>query len=129
MKLSEIKGLAESKGPVDRDFVVKKWDGNEGYQQGTDDVYVEPFDVLVAYEYEDLGYSDHPYGEGKARENHGSSVVVTSITANEPVVLKNNDTDKVVKTLPKGTKVQDVPGWDEDSMDFFKQKAEEDADQ
>lgn len=128
MKLSEIRGLAEGSGPTEHDFVVKKWDGNEGYQQGADDVYVVPFDVLVTYEYEDLGYSDHPYGEGKARENHGSSVVVTSITANEPVVLKNNDTDKVVKTLPKGTKVQDVPGWDEDSMDFFKQKAEEDAD-
>ena len=128
MKLSEIRGLAEGKGPETRDFVVKKWDGNEGYQQGTDDVYVEPFDVLVTYEYEDLGYSDHPYGEGTAREHHGSSVVVTSLTSNQEVVLKNNDTDKVVKTYPKGTKVEDIPGWDKDSMEFFQQKAEEDCD-
>ena len=119
MLLNEIKNL----DPSTRSFVVKKWDGN----QPDGDEYVEPFDILVTYEFEDLGHSDQPYGEGSAREKHGFTLTVTDIVANQPVKIKSDVDDSVMKTFAKGTKVQDIPGWDEDSKEFFDQKAEEDS--
>lgn len=126
MRLSEIKSF-KTKGPSTREFVVKKWDGHEPVQRGGDTEFVEPFDVLVSYEYEDLGYSDHPYGEGHARENHGASVVITSLVANEPVKLIDDETGKLIKDFPKGTKLENIPGWSKGFMEYFQEQAEKDS--
>lgn len=122
MRLSEIKTF-KANGPSTRDFVVKKWDGHE--PAGAK--FIEPFDVLVTYEYEDFGYSDHPYGEGYAREQHGASVVIVSLEANEPVKLIDDETGKLIKDFPKGTKLESIPGWSKDFMEYFQEQAEKDA--
>lgn len=118
MKLNDIKPLSES--IKEHTFIVKDWDGNQ-----TKNEFVEPFDVLVVYELEDLGHSDHPYGEGTAREYHGHNIYIIDLLANEPVEIKDTAEEKVLKTLPKGTKLQNMPGWDEKFMEYFQQKAEE----
>ena len=120
MKLSEIKIIRESASTYD--FIVKKWDGNQ-----PDGQYVKPFDVKVTYHVEDLGYSDHPYGEGTAREEHGKSVSVISIESAEVVEVMNEEGDKVLKTFPTGTPVAKIPGWEESSNDWFQHKAEEEV--
>lgn len=80
MRLNQIHHLKES-GDV-YSFISEKWDGNEA-----EGLHIEPFNVLVKYHGEHGGSSDHPHGEGTAREIHGDTIQVVSITADEPVKI------------------------------------------
>jgi hypothetical protein len=120
MKLSEIKMIAETVSADE--FTVSKWDGNE-----PDEGYIKPFDVIVTYKKEDFGHSDHPYGEGSAREQHGMSVFDVVIKTAESVILMDDDGNEVIKTFPIGTLISDIPGWETTSFSIFQDKAEEHA--
>ena len=84
MKLKHIKQLNESSSTYE--FVFEEWDGNEA-----EGLHIQPFDVLVKYHAEAGGHSDHPYGEGSAREYHPDDVHVISLTANEPVIVSSEE--------------------------------------
>lgn len=122
MKLSEIRNLHAPR-TEQREFVFDKFD----HFEGTMTQYIEPFDVLVSYECEDGGYTDHPYGEGSAREHHGFSCEVTSVTADEEVKIFDED-EKLIRTIPKGTDLKDIPGYTKDFEKFFQKAAEQHGD-
>lgn len=104
------------------EFTIQEYDGVQ-----PDDSYTNMFDIHVEYEVEDHGYTDHPYGQGTAREDHGSSVNVTVMKTAEEVTYHNPDTDEVIKKFPKGTDCVDLPGWNEGDTEFVQNKAEEHA--
>lgn len=100
------------------DFIIRDYDGVQ-----PDDMYVM-MDIRVEYEVEDHGYTDHPYGQGTAREEHGSSVNVTVMETASEVVYYDAETDKPVKTFPKGTDCTDLPGWQESDTEYVQSQAE-----
>lgn len=110
----KLNSLVEGRGYEDT-FTVKEWDGHE--PQDDDDVYVEPFDVEVTYYAEDLS-SEHPYGEDFAVERIFDLSIV-SLEAAEPVKLVDSDTEEVVEVFPAGTDIRKIPGWSEDSEEWF----------
>lgn len=77
MKLRQL--FLKESGDV-HSFVFGKWDGQEA-----EDLFIQPFDVLVKYHGEAESSSDHPYGEGDATETHGANVTIVSLTADEVV--------------------------------------------
>jgi hypothetical protein len=99
MKLKQIKKLTESESNL-HEFVVEKWDGQEA-----EGIHIEPFDVLVKYHAEAGGHSDHPYGEGDAREYHADDIHVVSVVTNEDVHVESENGEdslehiKDIKTL------------------------------
>jgi len=116
MKLTEIKSIGSLQTS---DFVVSKFDG----LQPDDGTCYEDFDVLVTYEWQDEGYSTHPYGDGFAREKHGISLSVVSIVTNEDVILSNCDDDTVVTVFAKGTRLDSMPGWNDTLNKYFENLA------
>lgn len=103
-------------------FTIKEYDGIQ-----PDDAIVSLFDIDVIYTAEDLGYTDHPYGETVAREEHGVEVEITSAVTAEEVTYRDPDTDEIVQTFPVGTDVSDLPGWNDNDNDYIQEKAEEHA--
>jgi hypothetical protein len=104
------------------DFIISEYDGVQ-----PDDAVVSMFDIRVEYEVEDHGHTDHPYGQGTAREEHGSSVNVTVMETNEEVTYHHPETDEIIKTFPKGTDCGDLPGWEESDTEYVQRKAEDHA--
>lgn len=108
----KLKKITEGRAYEDT-FTVKKWDGHEP----EDEVYVEPFDVEVTYSAEDLS-SEHPYGDDFAVE-YIFDLELLSLETVEPVELLDNETDEVVEVFPAGTDIRKIPGWNEDSEEWF----------
>lgn len=74
------------------------------------DGFIE-FDVDVEYDYVGASYSDHPYGSSYAREYHSASATeLETKLAHDVEQLDDND-EKVIKTWPKGTNIESLPGW------------------
>jgi hypothetical protein len=103
-------------------FTIKEYDGVQ-----PDDAVVSMFNIDVEYTAEDQGYTDHPYGMGTAREEHGVEVEVTSAVTGEEVTYHHPETDEIMKTFPKGTPVEDLPGWEQKDWDYVQDKAEDHA--
>jgi hypothetical protein len=122
MKLHELKSLSESRqrrpSSGEGEFVYEGFDGF-----GPEGFIVHPFDVLVEYYAEEASHSDHPYGDTTAREDHPAHLEVISLTANEDVLYFDEKDEKELKRFPKGTKLQDLPGWDKGWEYIFHDKA------
>jgi hypothetical protein len=102
-------------------FIVEEYDGLQ-----PDDMIVEMFDIEVEYSVEDHGYTDHPYGQGTAREEHGSSVNIESAyTVSEVKCYDPENDEKVIKTFPKHTDVADLPGWGDSDWAYLQKKADD----
>lgn len=115
--LQELMALHEAH----QDYVFKDFDAFE-----PDGFYVKPFDVKVEVYVEPGSYSDHPYGEGSARENHAPMVAVEHLSANEDVVFYDEETGKEEqKRFKAGTELSKIPGYEKSMKEFFQQWAEE----
>jgi hypothetical protein len=90
-----------------------------------DEGYFDDLKVEVFYEHENLGTSHHPYGEGSAAENHGTSINFTDAKLTAPAELKNAESDAVIKSFAKGTSLKTLPGWDKGDEKYFQQLCEE----
>lgn len=108
----KMKGISEARA-VEYSFTVKEWDGNEP----DDDTYLEPFDVEVTYEVEDLTTA-HPYGEDSAVESIYDLGLVSMETV-DPVNLIDADTEEVIEVFPAGTDVRKIPGWTDENEEWF----------
>lgn len=107
MKLSDIKTLRESRGAFTETF-----DSLDLWQGVGSKTNLEAADVEVEYDYEPPSYTDHPYGQGWAREHHGSSVDIISVKLTQDAKVYDDEGDKVVDTLKKGTDLMDKSWWD-----------------
>ncbi len=103
----------------ERSFIIREYDGCQ-----PEDMIIDLFDLEVTYTLHDEGYTDHPYGEGSAREYHGMSTDDVEAVAAEEVICRDPDTDEIVKRLPKGTKLEDIPGFTNDQWDYIQQQVD-----
>jgi hypothetical protein len=104
----------------ERSFLIREYDGCQPA-----DMIIDLFDLEVTYQLDDGGYTDHPYGEGSAREYHGISVEDYNAVAAEDVICRDPETDEIVKTLPKGTKLEDIPGYKKELWKHIEQLIDE----
>lgn len=65
----------------------------------------EDIAVSVEYELEAASHSDHPYGEGTAREEHSAELVISSIKLTDDEELSNDDGDPSGRTLKADTEL------------------------
>lgn len=120
MKLSE---LHEAKGwSTQQETTIEGWDRLEPAEG-----LIEPFNVVVEFKAEQDSTS-HPYGDGQATENHGTTVELISAKTAEEVKLLHVDTDEVLKTFPKGTDVTSLPGWKQEYWKHLQGLVEHDVD-
>lgn len=109
MKLTqELLKLTESRG------LSRKFSNLDIFQPDG----LESVDVEVKYHYEAASYSDHPYGEGSAREHHPASVELISVKLLSDADIEN-DQGEVTATLAKGTDLIDQPFWSNEHSDWF----------
>jgi hypothetical protein len=106
MKLSEIKTLKEARGGFTENF--EQLDLWTGIGSKTN---LESADVEVEYDYEAPSHTDHPYGQGTAREYHGSSVDIWSVKLTQDAKVYDEEGDKVVDVLKSGTDLMQQPWW------------------
>jgi hypothetical protein len=112
MRLSEIKILERDTDDDHRpwhgssDFVVK-YDGIQ-----PDDTYYDDMQVSVKFHKE------------RDDEDGAGSCAVTGLFLDAPVKQYDND-DKLVKTWPKGTDVEKMPGFEKSDKDWFQSKLED----
>lgn len=107
MKLLDIKPVTEAvvKAAPDRPKVQR---GQTTHFMELKDVDIwdesglEDADVEVAFHYEAPSFSNHSYGEGTAREDHGSVIQIIEIRLLNDVNVLDMD-DNVAKVLTKGT--------------------------
>lgn len=78
----------------------------------------DEFEIIASYEYEGSSHSDHPYGEGSAREYHAASGQSTKIVLAQDVEQYDDNGETVLKTWPKGTNISALPGWTEMKQDI-----------
>lgn len=71
----------------------------------------DEFEVEVIYDYVPASHSDHPYGEGTAREHHASTMDIIDIVTTKEVNQYDEDGVNVIKKWPKGSDVTKFPGW------------------
>jgi len=107
----------------DREFTLLEIDFIE---PESGDSYYEPFDVVVTYEYENMGSSDHPYGETYATEHHGFAFGLISAVSIVPIEERFIDSNAVKKIWPIGTDVTELSGWNDKHLDWFLGACEED---
>lgn len=112
MKLSDIyKPILEDKDST-RDF--------EDVTELSDETY-EPFTMTVAYWFEAGSHSDHPYGEGSAREEHPADWGITNVTL-KSIANHLDENNEIVKAYPVGTDVRKMPGWDLKLQAWYEEK-------
>lgn len=68
-------------------------------------------DVEVDYDYSGASHSDHPYGQGTAREHHGASVGIMAVRLIHDTKEYDEDGEKVIGTLKAGTDLMHQPWW------------------
>ena len=68
---------------------------------------LEPVNVDIDYEFEPSSHSDHPYGEGTAREDHPATVTILKVKLVKDANIY--DDEKVVKVLKSGTDLMKEP--------------------
>ena len=72
-------------------------------------------DVTVEFEYEAPSHTDHPYGEGSAREYHASTVDILAVRLDDDTDRRDDNGD-VIGQLKAGTDLTKeswwLPEWD-----------------
>lgn len=113
MKLSDLhrKPLRENSGGT-RDF--------EDVTELGDELY-EPFTMTVSYWYEGASHSDHPYGEGSAREHHAANWGIDSVKL-KSAARHIDENEELIKEYPAGTDVTKMPGWDKKLQAYYEDK-------
>ena len=67
-------------------------------------------DIDVEYDFTPASHTDHPYGEGTAREYHPAEVNILSVKLRNDVDRTDED-GNVIGKLAKGTDLLDQPWW------------------
>ncbi len=80
---------------------------------------LESLDVDAFYYYEPSDYTDHPYGDTTAREYHGPVINLTSVIALEDGKVYDEDGDKVLRVIPKGSDLMKDPIWEDSFTEWF----------
>lgn len=93
MKLSEIKLVTEAKLHRVELSDVDIWD-----RAG-----LEPVDLEIEFDYEEPSYSNHPYGEGTAREDHPAVIDISAVKLLKDANIYDDNEEKVLRVLAKGT--------------------------
>lgn len=91
-----------------------------------DDCIVDPFSITIEYDVGASSHEDHPYGDGSARENFKGELEVKAVYSAEPVKILDSDTEKLIRTLPKHTPVEKIPGYEVSFDNWFAEQAEKD---
>lgn len=73
--------------------------------------FIPDFDVHVSFDYTPAGYTQHVQGEPLTRERHPESVELVSIVLSDDLNVYDTDGDEVLSTFPKGTPIENLPGW------------------
>jgi hypothetical protein len=107
MKLQDIKSVTEAVKMAAPTKPVRKYNPNARIVELNnidiwDEHGLEEADIEVEFDYEAPSYSNHPYGEGTAREDHGAVIGITEIRLLNDVNVRDMD-DNVEKVLAKGT--------------------------
>ncbi len=110
MKLNQIKPIRNKRIPS----MVLTIDGDMD-----DKTHYELFEVEATYEYEPDSHSDHPYGDGTAREYHTGSLGFIDLKLKTAAREVDPDTEKLIKEWPIGTDVTKMPGWSEELRKHF----------
>lgn len=76
-------------------------------------LYFGDFDVDVTFDYTPEDYTQHVPGDPTTRERHPADVELVTIVLADNVEAYDEDGEKVVKTFPKGTPIEQLPGWTE----------------
>ena len=87
----------------------------------------DEFEVEIEYTSDGGSHSDHPYGEGSAREYHGAEIEIKNIALSKDVEQYDDEMEKVVKVWSKGTNIEELPGWNiakDSNMKYFYEKCE-----
>ncbi len=114
MKLSDLRSLKEDRNSTDT-MEFKDCDIWLDVGSKSD---LEPADVSVEFEYEPPSHTDHPYGEGSAREYHSSSVEILAVRLVNDTNRISED-GEVIGTLTAGTDITEQPWWNHDWEDWF----------
>ena len=122
MKLHEIKRVHEARNPTETFKDLDLWLARNS------DSNLDSADVEVEYEHEAPSYSDHPYGEGSARERHGSSTGIISVKLLKDAHERTEGGEEIVKTLPKGTDLMKQSWWKSEWTDWLADKIGEKLD-
>jgi hypothetical protein len=123
MKLCELKEKPKDR-PSEGSIVVKKFDGIIADKV---DQHIDPFDVKIEYTIFPDEDVFHPYGEGWAKEKLYGGIEITKVLANEPIVVKQDDSDEVIETYPIGTDITTLNSWDDRFYDIFNREIEKNA--
>jgi hypothetical protein len=75
------------------------------------------FDATAHFYYEADDYTDHPYGEGSAREYHPASIELNKLIAEHDINVIGEDGD-VVRTVAKGTDLMTDKAWSDKLADL-----------
>lgn len=101
MKLSDIKPTLREARTSTIDFSgVDIWD----------EAGLGPVDITVEYEYEAASHTDHPYGEGSAREHHPAEINLVSVKTTS-AAEQFDENGEVTGTLPVGTDLMKQSFW------------------
>ena len=89
---------------------------------GMEDSGAADFNVKVTYEVEAGSHSDHPYGEGTAREDHPAQYHIVKLEADEAVQL-TDDSGQVCSTYTKGKNLTTMSEWKDSMYSEFEEAA------
>jgi hypothetical protein len=101
--IQELLALRES------NLLIHEFKDLDLWQDGT--FGMDSADVDAHYEYEGRSHSDHPYGEGSAREYHGATCSVELVLLQKDTKVYDDEGDEVVDTLKAGTDLMKQPWW------------------
>lgn len=68
-------------------------------------------DCEVHYDFESGGHTDHPYGEGTAREYHGDEVNIYHVVTLKDADVYDEEGDSVIGKIPAGTDLMAKSWW------------------
>lgn len=117
MKLSELRHLRESR-PHSDSMTFKDCDLWLGVGSKSD---LDMADVSVEFEYEAPSHTDHPYGEGWAREYHGSSAEILAVRLVHDTNRLDED-GEVIGVLKAGTDLTEESWWDSAWDSWFEEE-------
>ena len=117
MKLSELRTLKESRPHHD----TMKFEGCDLWLGRGSKSDLDTADVTVEFEYEAPSHTDHPYGEGSAREYHASSVDIIAVRLDKDTDRSNED-GEVIGKLKAGTDLTKESWWLSEWDDWFIEK-------